>query len=59
MPTGDAARITGQSGNTFSINLPLNSGLRLDTGPDVYASEDRKEGARAFLEKRDPVWEGR
>ena len=42
-----------------AFNLPLNSGLRLDTGPDVYASEDRKEGARAFLEKRAPRWEGR
>ena len=44
---------------TRAFNLPLNSGLRLDTGPDVYASEDRKEGARAFLEKRAPRWEGR
>jgi crotonobetainyl-CoA hydratase len=33
--------------------------LRLDVGPDVYGSEDQVEGARAYLEKRDPVWKGR
>ena len=44
---------------TRAFNLPLSAGIRLDTGPDVYASEDRKEGARAFLEKRAPKWEGR
>jgi crotonobetainyl-CoA hydratase len=33
--------------------------IRLDIGPDVYASEDQKEGARAFLEKREPRWQGR
>jgi enoyl-CoA hydratase/carnithine racemase len=39
--------------------MPLHTGIRLDTGPDVYISEDQTEGARAFLEKRAPNWKGR
>lgn len=39
--------------------VSVHAALRLDVGPNPYASEDREEGVRAFLEKRGPQWRGR
>jgi enoyl-CoA hydratase/carnithine racemase len=41
--------------------MPLADGLRLeqDLAAFLYTTEDAKEGPRAFLEKRPPVWQGR
>jgi crotonobetainyl-CoA hydratase len=32
---------------------------KLPTVDRLYSSEDQKEGARAFAEKRSPVWQGK
>lgn len=43
------------------LELPLEEGLRLeaDLAQMLAQTEDQKEGARAFIEKREPVWKGR
>ncbi|WP_187429129.1 Carnitinyl-CoA dehydratase [Roseobacter fucihabitans] len=35
------------------------TGRQLETVDRLYASQDQLEGARAFAEKRDPVWKGK
>lgn len=42
-----------------TAGMAPHTAIRLDHGPDVYLSEDQKEGTRAFLEKREPRWQGR
>lgn len=44
-----------------SAHLPLDQGLRYEHGlfALAMASEDKEEGVRAFLEKRDPQWKDR
>jgi enoyl-CoA hydratase len=39
--------------------LSLPAALRLDVGPNPYASQDRVEGVRAFMERRPPHWQAR
>ncbi len=43
------------------FDLDLRSGCRLEIEgfASTFASEDRREGMRAFLERRAPVWRGR
>lgn len=38
------------------LDMPVATALRQDPGVNPYLSEDRKEGIRARLEKRPPVW---
>ena len=44
---------------SFEVALRGTRERRFRTVEILYGSEDQKEGARAFAEKREPVWKGR
>jgi crotonobetainyl-CoA hydratase len=46
-------------GSTFQDSLNRVTGRQLPSIDVLYGSEDNLEGARAFAEKRDPVWKGK
>lgn len=50
-------RMRANAWGTYGV--PLAAALHLNLGPDPYTSEDRLEGARAFVEHRPPVWRNR
>ena len=53
-----ALQATKQLVRTASTDLEKARALAAEWQPKVFGSDDAKEGATAFIEKRDPVWTG-
>jgi enoyl-CoA hydratase/carnithine racemase len=54
-----ALQATKEMVRTASTDLARARALAAEWQPKVFGSDDAKEGAAAFIEKRDPVWTGR
>ena len=54
-----ALHATKQMVRTASTDLERAKVLAAEWQPKVFGSEDAKEGATAFIEKRDPTWQDR
>ena len=51
--------VRAAEGDTFQGTMNKITKRQFRTVDILYSSEDQLEGARAFAEKRDPVWKGR
>jgi enoyl-CoA hydratase/carnithine racemase len=54
-----AIRATREIVRTASTDLEKARAMTAEWQPKVFGSEDAKEGAVAFIERRDPAWTGR
>ena len=54
-----ALRATKELVRTASTDLAKAQALQATLQPQVFGSADAREGATAFIERRDPVWTGR
>lgn len=42
-----------------TMDIPVPAALRMNVGPNPYVSQDRIEGIAAFVEHREPHWQGK
>lgn len=54
-----ALQVTKQLVRTANTDAARAWEIQAEWQPKVFGSEDAKEGATAFVERRDPVWKGR
>ncbi|HET6873857.1 MAG TPA: enoyl-CoA hydratase-related protein [Acidimicrobiales bacterium] len=54
-----ALKVTREIVRASAEDMARARSLLVEWQPKVFGSEDAKEGAMAFIERRDPVWKGR